>query len=126
MTSMRERIARAMDTYDWFVIDKHIYPGAVDPDSRAIDMRNKSFARAVAVLAAMREPTEEMVVLGGNEAQTSIARHAQRRARMVWQAMIAAASCDSNSDRDGEKPSGFEGEASQSGAEGNRPNAVKS
>jgi hypothetical protein len=104
MTSMRERIARAISDnirLRDIVEDGEEVGFEVDPDSEA--------RAADAVLAALRQATPEMHRAG------EISIENGSGANHVWRAMIDAASCDSGGLPKGEDPSGAECGASQSG-----------
>lgn len=84
MTSMIERVARAIDPCAWDVMTHD--DGC--PDCRAA--REQARGRARAAIEAMREPTEEMVRMGMTALPNSTpGRH--QKTGWVWDAMIDAA-----------------------------------
>lgn len=100
MTSMRERIARAL--WNRFAATDH--EAWEDETSKSPWLDD-----ADAALAAMREPTEEMMEAGGRACGVFAGAF-----RDGWAAAIGA-SCDSGSDRNGGDANAAPGEASQSG-----------
>lgn len=129
MTSMRERIARAL-ARDALEHNGHSYSGDQLEFYAGQTWRNY-LRQADAVLPAMREPTEEMLAravpepthLYGKDGRGAKYKAQMQAAVLVdravvarhWRALVDAASCDSGGDRNGGDANAAPCGASQSG-----------